>query len=227
MTIDEDSLNKKFFHLFCYYSATNSKVAAINLWLNGVRIFNNATCIKHFTELNNINFSQTEPPNLNQLFPFIDDNIIDNTRIVICFENFMKGVLMLNGFIAHVLSLKHKQLKKQQKNRPIKTDEVFIETSFKAVNTKEVNELDICNTTLNFSVLLKPEYQKIINLPLDILEFLKEINSIRNRLHFMSNSSYFIGKDTLINIEKIIKFAQNVIIPRTVDLQQHLNSKQT
>jgi hypothetical protein len=65
MTGNEDAFRKKYFYLLCYQSLTSSKVAAENLWVKGVMIYKNATCIKTFTDLEKIEFSATR---LNQKY---------------------------------------------------------------------------------------------------------------------------------------------------------------
>ena len=117
-----------------------------------------------------------------------------------------------------------KNLKKQQKARPIKIEEVFTDESFKSLNTKTENDFDVTQQTINFSCLLKQEYQNIINLPADIVALLKDINDTRNRLHFISIDHYFIGHSTLLAISKIKDFVQNIITARLIDLNKNLEA---
>lgn len=226
MNFDKEAFKKKYFYLLCYFDLTNQKIATVNLWANGLRIYKNATCIKYFSDLQSLSFSEKHPPDINKLFPFVNDNIIDNTRIITCFENFMKGSLILNGFVAHILTMKHKDLKYQQKERPIKASEVFTESSFRLINTKNEKDFDITTQTVNFSWLLKEDYQKVFNLPRDVVSILKEINNTRNRLHFMSIEQYFIGQSTISNLSKVKNFVENVYTPRLIDLNSNLKIRE-
>jgi hypothetical protein len=60
MTGNEDAFRKKYFYLLCYQSLTSNKVAAENLWVKGVMIYKNATCIKTFTTWKRLSFRQQD-----------------------------------------------------------------------------------------------------------------------------------------------------------------------
>lgn len=72
--------------------------------------------------------------------------------------------------------------------------------------------------TLNFSWMLKPKYQAIINLPLDLLTIISEINEERNRLHFILSHTFSFGKTTIEKYHKIIEFADGIIKKCIIEL---------
>lgn len=139
-----------------------------------------------------------------------------------CFENFMKGSLILNGYLAHLISKNHKELQQKQKEKPIKATNVLTEKSFIQVDGKSNSQIDVLPNTVNFSWLLKPKYQEILNLPADIQQILAEINTERNRLHFMSIEKYIISRGSLWQLDKLNDFVENVITPRMLDLDNSM-----
>ncbi len=214
---------QKYMHIFAYYHDYNRKVAALNLWVNGYRIFRGATIVKNFDIYKNIPYSKETRPDINTLYSFVADNIIDHTRIITCFENFMKGFLLLNNCVVHKLSNKNKMLKNAQMNRPIIVDELFSESSFKNFVQDKPEQWETTSNTVNFSWLLKPEYQKIINLPADIFSIIKDINDERNNLHFISVESFQFGKPTIDKYAKIIDFVEKIIYSSINELKQNLD----
>ena len=217
----KDNLNENRIHIDTYYNRTNGKVIATNLWSNGVRIFKNATCIKNFNQLKEIPYTSKIPPNIDLVMPFLEDNIMDKVRIITCFENFMKGLLILNNCIVHRISDKHKPLSNKQKKTPIKILEVFTIHSF-ARSENPVIQSDTNENTINFSWMISPEYQNIIQLPKDILDIITEINKERNRLHFISQDKFYHGKTIIANLEILINFVEDVIKPRIKDLDDSM-----
>ena len=129
-----DNFFKEYINTFAYYHKNNQKIAAINLWFNGFSILHGATVVKGFDVYKKLEFTKTNPPDFEFLKPYINDSLMDKTRIITCFENFMKGTLILNDFVVHQLTDKNKTLKYQQQERPLKINEVFNSSSFSDFN---------------------------------------------------------------------------------------------
>ncbi len=213
---------KNHINTFAYFHKNNQKVAAINLWENGLKILHGATIVKSFDIYQNVQFSETRPPDFETLMPFINDSLMDATRVTTCFENFMKGILILNDCVVHKLTNKNKALKNEQVNRPIKVTEVFVVKSFSSFDPTKPELWETSFQTLNFSWMLKPKYQSIINLPTDILSIIMSINEERNKLHFISADEFQFGKSTIEKYSKIIAFANTTIMKCILDLDGNM-----
>jgi hypothetical protein len=217
-----DNFFKDYINIFAYFHKNNQKIAAINLWVNGFKILHGATIVKDFDTYQNIQFTETEAPDFTTLKPFINDSLMDDIRITTCFENFMKGVLILNDCVVHKLSNKNKVLKYEQTERPLKIEEVFNSTSFSNFNATNPSLWETIFQTLNFSWLLKPKYQSIINLPPEILSIITNINEERNKLHFITLGEFQFGKPTIDKYSKIIEFANTTIKRCILDLDGNM-----
>ena len=218
MAISNNDPTVKFFHHFAYFHPKYQKVAALNLWKNGFGIFQRAKVVKDFHDFETIPYGPNARPDLARVMPFMFENIIDKTRIITCFENFMKGALMLQGYIAHKLSKKNNVLRNQQNARPVAIIEVFSASSFQGFDPLNPDTHETSEQTLNFSTLLLPKYQDILQLPDDILKTLTKMNHERNRLHFMSVGEFSIGPSVIGEVKAIIDFYSQVMMPRFLQL---------
>jgi len=219
-----DSFFKDYINTFAYFHKNNQKIAAINLWTNGFKVFHGATIVKGFDIYEKIPFTETNPPDLKAIMPFINDSLMDDTRIITCFENFMKGVLIINDYVVHKLTNKNKALKYEQQKRPLKIAEVFNQTSFSNFDKTRPDMWETSFQTLNFSWMLKPKYQAIINLPNDVLSIIADINDERNKLHFISVGVFQFGKSTIEKYSKIIEFANVTIKKCILDLDSSMKA---
>lgn len=217
-----DNFFKDYINTFTYFHKNNQKIAAINLWANGFKILYGATIVKGFDTYRNVQFTKNQPPDFETLMPFINDSLMDETRVTTCFENFMKGILILNDCVVHKLTNKNKALKYEQQDRPLKITEVFTATSFSSFDPTKSELWETSFQTLNFSWMLKAKYQAIINLPADILSIITDINEERNKLHFISVNDFQFGNPTIDKYSKIIDFANTTIKKCILDLDSNM-----
>lgn len=217
MDLREYNKHLQFNFILCYLQ-DNKKIAAFNLWENGITAFRNATFYKEWERIKIL-----DPYNIKEVVPYIKDSIIEKTRIIICFENFIKGQLILEEILAHKVSAKHKQLSRQQAERPIYLSEVSDEETFKHLDTKDALKLDWTHITLPFTWMMKDSYQRKINLPLEILTTLKSINDERNHLHFMSSVDFTWGPPIVEQYDGLINFVDGIMMPCLHGLKQTLD----
>jgi len=151
------------------------------------------------------------------------EKLTDYVKISIAFENFNKAVLIEKGYLVHKLkrSTATKELYKAQNNgEPIKIKELKSVCSFikeRPVTKYYLDGLQRGFPTISYSETLNNNYQSIISLDSELLHKLKEINNLRNRLHFFTDfkgafehnshiSKWTFIKETAINtIEEKIK----------------------
>ena len=139
---------------------------------------------------------------------FIEHHLSDTTNVIICFENYMKAVLLLKDFLVHSIKKvntkrtwktmfknysrekKCNLLRMKQSKEPLLMNDLRQIKNFELTENNTRTKWEVIeSTTLNFTTMLKPGYQKHINLPPDVLEALIRVNQHRNSLHF-----YIYGK---------------------------------
>lgn len=140
------------------------------------------------------------------LAPFMWDWLIDEIRICLFFENFMKGELLLKGYVIHQFkdssndkSSRIGQLIKRQQKQPISKSQLLAE---------EVKSHELHGKTITMELMLRPSYQELIRLPSDVLRVVKRMNENRNKLHFASEAGGELGESLLGDLKLLDAFVQ-------------------
>jgi len=136
--------------------------------------------------------------------PFIWDWLIDEIRICLFFENFMKGELLFQGYVIHQFkdstndkSCRIGQLIKRQQKQPIPTS---------ALLDQKVQTGELHRKTINMELMLRPSYQELIRLPNDVLLIVRRINENRNKLHFSSEAAGELGEALIRDLKLLDAF---------------------
>lgn len=116
--------------------------------------------------------------------PFILDWLIDEIRICLFFENFMKAELLDKGFVIHYVQDRSQQksskaalLRKEQKDRPIPSSRLVADG---------LTNAELRSKTLTMDLMFRPKYQEVIGIPTDVLAVVCRMNKNRNKLRFTS-----------------------------------------
>jgi|JI10StandDraft_1071094.scaffolds.fasta_scaffold137532_2 hypothetical protein len=136
--------------------------------------------------------------------PFMWDWLIDEIRICLFFENYMKGELLYQGYVIHQFkdstndkSSRIGQLIKIQQKQPISTSELL---------TQEVKADELHRKTINMELMLRTSYQELIRLPSDVLIIVKRMNENRNKLHFASEATGQLGEADIRDLKLLDAF---------------------
>lgn len=133
---------------------------------------------------------------------FCESHLIDTIKIHLCFENFFKGLLLINDCIVHKINKDlFPDLYNKQLEIPISKAEILSESKW--VNKSNINLKSdfqkqikgLGKTTLGSSYLLKPEYMKAFNLTNETFDLLKEIFEQRNHLYFYTGDDIALPSD--------------------------------
>ncbi len=137
------------------------------------------------------------------------EKLIDQIKICIAFENFNKAILLSKGYLVHSIDKKKNRiLAERQKNQPISIAEFTEFNQFKQDRPHDEWYLEGLENfkTISFSQTLKEEYQSVVNLNADFLNYLKNINKMRNRLHFYKNH---LGANRMSSLIQSFEFARS------------------
>jgi hypothetical protein len=147
-----------------------------------------------------------------ELLQQVENPIIDTVRIVICFENYFKALLLLNKYAIHQMNLdicrnefsqfvfgQNKQL--LQRSTPILISDIKQAENNDPWSMEPLRILN--NQTISISTLLKNQkyravYSKGNKSDKKLFPILKSLNSTRNSLHFL-NVDYIAGGKLQIN----------------------------
>lgn len=152
----------------------------------------------------------------------LSDSLIDSIKLTICFENYMKSILLFEGYSIHTINQGDnlKQLKKFQKASPVKIKDIFAirpltaDGSLYSDGSLLYSSSGIGQNTIQISTLLN--YKNAVDYKLDpkVLGFIEDTRDIRNTLHYLHTEGGTFTKDTYSLICKMIDAVnENIILP--------------
>lgn len=199
-----------------YVDPLNASGLALNLLTFGISIFSNAKRIKEYDAFASLNVGKSELVDIDKATPFLIEHMVNMFRIITCFENYCKAILLLNGYVVHIIKHNHKdkvlneqykQLSNKQKKMPVSVKEVRHVEQFIIRPAEKVKALlpGITNKTISFDTMLtSSRYQKVIQLPIGILQTLHDYNRYRNTHHLYVQEHFHIS-DKIVNDVALLK----------------------
>lgn len=211
----------KLNHQIAYYHLNNAKGLAMNLLSFGYVQFADTYLYKNRIQLKELcdNISNAEP-SIDLLSGFALNQLIDSIKIHICVENFLKAILLANGFVVHVLDKNYfEEQHITQKKRPINRDEIFGSTKWEENAKVRIDDKKlrlqvkgVLPKTLGTNILLSPGYTKPLGLGQEILKVINPYCEYRNNLHFYTDESFYLSDQNYINLIKLVSFVNlNVV----------------
>ncbi len=204
-----------------YYDPKNGLATAHNLIVFGLRQILQVKHMKDIEELKSILLKDgklIEPPkfpDINRLGKFIFEGLIDSIRISICFENYMKALMLSNGYVIHVLSQKkdYKDLYENQKDEPILVNELLKSDEFELDQKKEYHTHPaITKYTIGFRTLIKDKYREIHKIPDEIINIVTNFYDRRNNIHLYFKETFQYGEKTIKELCDLYNFATGSMI---------------
>ena len=143
--------------------------------------------------------------------PFLMDWLIDEIRICLFFENFMKAELLDKRFVIHyvhdptqVKRSKAAILRKEQKDRPILSSRLVADG---------LTNSELQSKTLTMDLMFRTKYQVVIGIPADVPVVVRRMNENRNKLHFTSEVGGELSSK-LVNDLKLLDAYVNLQLAR-------------
>ena len=214
-------------HQSIYLNQENALACAINMLDFGYQHFDNSYINQNLGKLEEISLQLEHgiEPKIDNCKFFIINNLIDNIRISICFENFFKAFLLSNLNVIHKLDkVIFPLLSKQQYKRPVEINEILKshewtinKTISDSTGRNSYQIQGIQQNTINYSTILnKPCYFNTLNINEDIRTILIGINDSRNKLHLQISQSILFTKESYENHVKLKEFLdKNINSTRT------------
>jgi hypothetical protein len=174
----------------CYSNDVTRRFVALATLGECCRIFSGTSIIRN---LDRISFLHGKPlegeglklaEELHTILRSLDSRVLDAVRISICFENFFKMKLLLDGYVIHnVDKSKNKVLASKQLQYPIERAE-FGDDIYKFINMQ----------TIGLKLLIRDGYKKKLCMPPELFDSLEAIIKRRNNLHYLiADNRWFSG----------------------------------
>ena|GEM_PF-3196390 len=216
---------------FIYYlDDSNAKWTALRIYGIAFRFFSQISRVTDFKILAEfVELMQTKTLTADEAFaPEIsrisEETLMDQVKLGICFENYMKGILLEKKYLVHHIKpvttssrfneLKNLQEKQITHKTPIEVKEYRLFDDFEYDEISKLNTLkNLSEKTLNYSLLLEnPNYQNLIQINPELIVILKRNRDRRNTLHFLRGLMTFYGKDTVDEWKLLIHYVNDLIV---------------
>ena len=206
-------------HQIFYLHPMNAMGASMNLLTFGHSQFARMTLVKEIDLVKKFceEFSPTEPPSINEIAPLAIDQLMNSIRLTICFENLMKAILLLDGYMIYKLSKDHfPVLYKEQFKRPITIFEILERKNWEENKSLNLNPPQfnlqikgVTKLTMGMRELTSKNYLKVYNINDEILRICKPYFAYRNNLHLYMQEKFSLGRNTYKDITQLIDFVNN------------------
>jgi len=147
--------------------------------------------------------------------PFIFESYVDAFKICTYFENYSKAILLMKGYLIHIIknSNSYSKLCKRQRKEPCPLkDFITHETSSKNLSPENLLMDGLTNKTLSPSTLFQSNYKNEIGLPDEIFKTVKYLTDQRNEVHFLNDWQIVFSTAFIHSLESIISFIKKQII---------------
>jgi hypothetical protein len=208
-------------NLWLYADRIQQQIAAGSLVTFGAEIFKRAKIIHEFELLKTLSVglaNKSISPMDGRIYEFMFEYLIDNVKILIFFENYMKAELITQNYCIHIIdsnSNGFKHLAKEQHTRPVSLNEINeIENFIIDEKLNTISHVAIKDKTIGLNILLtKPAYYMCIKaIDINLIEILRKMNVYRNQLHFNLDLQFNLSKQLLDEIELLNSFVDKTIV---------------
>lgn len=153
---------------------------------------------------------------------FTKEALIDDVKLTICFENYMKATLLQAGYLIHIIrpAKTHSQytglqaLAKRQKDEPILITDFSTLDGIVYDSQKKMNVFPaLSDQTIGIGKLLdKAKYQAVVRLPINIAEVAKDAKNHRNNIHYLLGEAASYSSKQIDNMIECSDFINLKII---------------
>jgi hypothetical protein len=176
----------------CYLDPINRDGMSRMLLKVAITYFKRAIINTHFRELEDLVARMNRGEFIGALEkPGFDEvsreALMDSVKIVICFENYSKVVLLSRDYIIHRVSDQLPDLRKLQKRAPITVSEYKRQDKIEYDEQRKINRFAyLTDRTIDVGQTLdRKSYRDVVTLPEDVLRLVKAAQNHRNNLHFL------------------------------------------
>ncbi len=211
-------------NLWIYSTEETIKKTAASLIVFGAEVFHRAKIVRDLDLLESLTKGlddRSVPPNDKEFHEFFFSYLTDTINILIFFENYMKAELMIRGYCVHQIKkdiAEFKEIAKRQFGEPILMTEINSIESFEINSEKEeIFHRGLKETTIGMKELIgSHSYLKNFQMNDEILNFITELTTFRNKLHFHDSVNFAISIEKIDKIKKVKDFVNETIQNRII-----------
>lgn len=206
-------------HTHCY-SEHERRHYVLRLLLSANTYFGRVYRIAHFKTFNQM-LNDLSNEEFSHNYAWLAEALIDEIKVIICFENYAKSKLLEDGFVIHEISPKRehphyknlKALAEKQKHEPVLISELIALDGIVEDEDAKLTMKSLSKNTIPFGrILRETKYLDVPAFPDHILKILKKMNEDRNRLHFLTMESGYYHRSILDKWILLSSFVDSKII---------------
>ncbi len=205
-----------------YQNQESQERTYFGLLSTSINYFQKAYVISNFLTLERLiresRINMGDPNIMDGLRVFHEENLIDRVKIIMCFENYLKGVLIGKGYLVHLIdkSIAPKKFKELGSIyvKPIRVSE-YIRTEQAVYKNSLGNNTyrALKKNTIGISALLsESSYQNIHKTPTQIINIIKRFNFVRNTIHFRWIGASNFDDKYIADLNGLIRFVNENMI---------------
>ena len=146
--------------------------------------------------------------------PFIFESYVDAFKICTYFENYSKAILLMKGYLIHVLmkNSPYYDLYKKQHKEPLPLEDLLTYgISAQSLSPEHNLKEGLANNTISPKMMFQPDYKKVIGLPENIFKTVKYLTEKRNELHFLNDWQVVFSTSFIQSLGEITSFVKKQI----------------
>jgi len=195
---------------FFYNKQANTYSLVAAMLQFSIKIYEQSYKLKNWKEFERIanNVWANINPEKEAMLPFMEEHLIDQIKITLAFENFIKAMLLASGNIIHVINKDiYPDIFKRQKTEPIKIEEIRTEQNYE-IKDGMIHFKGLTTKTLSNNIIFEvPKYTEVLRMPDVLLQTIREINKERNQIHLVLKAEIQYSRE-FNRYDKLNKFVQ-------------------
>ena len=150
------------------------------------------------------------------------NQVVDDVRITLFFENCMKGILLFNGVMIHRFKKLDDEERFEKLNRAQNKNPLGIES----ISLSNIVGSELSGFTIGMNLMLSKPYQMLIDLPVELATIVRRINTRRNELHLHNSIRGELGTAILKDYEILEAFVDDWLHKREQKLVEWENANE-
>ena len=192
-----------------YYDEKQAQQFATSLLRFGYMNFLTAKVIRDFDKLGGLGNINNFQQNYNEIFLFTLESLSDATKIVGCFDNYMKAILLSEGFLVNLIEGEgYEALAEAQQSRPVHLSEMRAIQDFEGDDASGYRLAGIISATLDFETLLELQYQELLQIPFNIVSALRGLYQKKQEQPFYHYIELALSKQAIEDFAAMKTFVE-------------------
>jgi len=195
-----------------YFNQKKARQFSASLIRFGFMNFQSAKVIKDFDKLGALGDINNFQQNYNEIFQFTLESLNDAIKIIGCFDNYMKAILLSEGFLVNIIEGEgYEALAIAQQTRPIHLEEMTAIRDFEGDEEQGYYLAGISPQIITFDTMLELRYQELLQIPTDLIDALRSLAEKKENQPFYHYIELALSKQAIENFAAMKSFVEGKV----------------